>query len=302
MDLEALRAFVELGRTRSFTAAAGALGTTQPSLSRRIQHLEREVGSRLVVRSARGASLTPAGERFVVHAERALRAIEVGVSEVDELTEAPHGAVAIGTMPTVSTHFLPAVVARFAAQHPAVLVKIREGFPHELEDLLARGALDLAVMNLPVRRGDLSARKLWQEEYWLVVPEAHRLAGAKRVDLVEVAGEPLVVIPGVPATHALEAACEERGVPPRIVVEADTLESVRRLVERGIGIALLPRILAAASDLRGVRAIEVGRGGLKRQVALVHRGEAYLTAAARALRSLVVEAAKGPSRAATHAR
>jgi DNA-binding transcriptional LysR family regulator len=140
-----------------------------------------------------------------------------------------------------------------------------------------------------VRRVDLSAQKLWQEDYLLAVPAGHRLAASDRpVALGEAATEPLVVVDGVASTAALLAACEERGARPRIVVEADNLEAVRRMVERGVGIALLPRIMAEAAVSDRMRTVEVARGGLRRQVALVHRGEAYLTGAARALRSTLI--------------
>lgn len=124
----------------------------------------------------------------------------------------------------------------------------------------------------------------------LVVPAGHRLASVTRpLALTEAAGEPLIVIPGIPSTAALLAACEERGVQPKVTVEADTMEAVRRMVERGMGISLLPRTMTQAADARRLRSLEIARGGLRRQVALVHRGEAYLTAAAKALRALVVE-------------
>ncbi|MGZ3421150.1 MAG: LysR family transcriptional regulator [Polyangiales bacterium] len=290
MELEAVRAFVAVARAGGFTAAAKSTGATQPSLSRRVQQLEAEVGTRLVVRAARGISLTRAGDRFLVHAERALRSLEAGVTEVDELSEKPHGTVAIGAMPTVGSYVLPEVISLFHERHPEVVVKMREGFPEELEELLARGELDLAIYNLPVRRADFAVRRLWQEDYLLVVPADHRLASAKKVDLAEIVRDPLVVIRGAIATRALEAACEEQGVPPKIVIETEGVESVRRMVVRGLGVALLPRLIVDEEFELGLRAIEVGKGAVRRQVALVHRGEGYLTAAARALRTLLVEA------------
>ena len=100
--------------------------------------------------------------------------------------------------------------------------------------------------------------------------------------------ESFVVIPGTTATRALESACEAKGVEPRIAVETDGVESMRRMVARGLGIAMLPRLIAE-SDPKDVRAIDVGKGRIQRQVAIVHRGEGYLTAAARAFRTLLVK-------------
>ena len=198
--------------------------------------------------------------------------------------------MALGSQPTISAYVLPALLARFHARNPEVVLKLREGLADQIEERVASGELDLALMNLPVRRVDLAAQKLWQEDYLLVVPVGHRLAAIDRaVVLADVVSEPLVVVPGAHATQALLAACEEKGVSPHVVVDADNLEAVRRMVERGLGVALLPRTMAEATDARRVCALEIARGGPRRQVALVHRGEAYLTAAARALRATIVE-------------
>jgi DNA-binding transcriptional LysR family regulator len=290
VDVDQLRAFVAVARTRRFTRAARSLGTTQPSLSRRVQQLERSVGAKLVVRTPAGVVLTSAGERFLSHAERALASVDAGRSAIEELSGAPRGTVALGSQPTISAYVLPSLLARFQAQHPDVVLRLREGLADQMEERLASGELDLALMNLPVRRLDLAAQKLWQEDYLLAVPVGHRLAGTDRaIALKDAADEPLVVVAGAQATQALFAACEERGVRPRVVVEADNVEAVRRMVERGLGVALLPRTMAEATDARRLRTVEIARGGVRRQVALVHRGEAYLTAAARALRATIVE-------------
>jgi LysR family transcriptional activator of glutamate synthase operon len=289
LDVDRLRAFVAVARARRFTRAARALGVSQPSLSRRVQQLEEDLGAKLVVRTPGGVVLTSSGERFLPHAERALASVDAGRNAIEELSEQPRGAITLGSQPTLSAYILPAVLARFHALHPSIVLRLREGTTENVEELLAAGEVELALMNLPVRRLDLAVQRLWQEDYMLVVPVDHRLAAVGRaIALVEVAGEPLVVIAGIPPTDALFAACEQRGVHPRVVVEADNLEAVRRMVERGLGVTLLPRMMAEAADPRQLRALEIARGGLSRQIALVHRGEAYLTAAARALRELIV--------------
>jgi DNA-binding transcriptional LysR family regulator len=299
VDSDQLRAFVALAREKRFTEAAKRLATSQPTLSRRVQHLERELGARLVVRGPGGVVLTGAGARFLPQAENALASIDAGVIALDELASEPSGRVAIGAQHTVGAYVLPAVLAAFHERHAAVRLRIIEALPTELEERLAAGEIDLALLNLPVRRLDLTAQKLWQEDYVLAVPPQHRLASARRpIALVEAAEEALVVIPNVPATAALEAACAERGKQPRIVIEVENLETARRMVERGVGVALLPRIVAQshaehphsdADRKRRFVAVEIGRGSFKRQVALVHRGETYLSAGARALRALLVE-------------
>jgi DNA-binding transcriptional LysR family regulator len=294
MDVDQLRALVTLSRERRFTTAARALGVSQPSLSRRVQQLEREVRARLFVRTARGVVPTAAGARFLAHAEHALAAVDAGVRDLQESLGAPHGVVALGTMPTVGAYALPDAIARFHEEHPAVLLRLHEALPDALEAGVADGSLDLAILNLPVRRQDLSAKKLWQEDYLLALPASHRLASRKGpLPLRDVAGEPLIVIPAVPATAALFAACEERGVRPRVVVEVESLEASRRLVERGMGLTLLPRLMARDVSKR-VALLEISEGGLRRQVALVHRGAAYLSGAAKAVQKALVDALRRP--------
>jgi LysR family transcriptional activator of glutamate synthase operon len=290
MDVDRLRAFAALARTRRFVRAASALGVSQPGLSRRVQQLELDVGAKLVVRTPAGVVLTSAGERFLPHAERALASVDAGRNAIDELAGDPRGAVTLGSQQTIHAYVLPPVLARFHARYPRVYLRLREVPTEQVEEGLAAGEFDLGLMNLPVRRLELAVQKLWQEDYVLVVPVGHRLAGLGRaVALSEAAEEPLVIIAGIPPTAALFAACEERGVQPRVVAEADNLEAVRRMVEHGMGVYLLPRTMAQAADARRLRSVDIARGGVRRHVALVHRGEAYLTAAAKALRGLIVE-------------
>src|SRR3984957_18801392 len=290
MDVDQLRAFVAVARAGRFSRAARQLGPSQPNLSRRLQQLERQVAAKVVVRTPVGVVLTSAGERFLSYPASAIAPVAAGRTALDELGGQPRGAVALGSQPTIGAYALPEALARFHAEQPGILLRLREGIAENIEERLASGELDLGLLNLPVRRLELTTHKLWQEDYLLAVPAGHRLAGSDRaIALRDAADEPLVVVEGAHAAQALFAACAERGIRPRVVVEADNLEAVRRMVERGLGVALLPRTMAEATDTRRLRAVEIARGGVRRQIALVHRGDAYLTAAARVLRASIVE-------------
>jgi LysR family transcriptional regulator, transcription activator of glutamate synthase operon len=291
MTTEQLQAFLTLAQEKRFVTAARRLGMSQSGLSRQVQSLERELGTRLLVRTPRGVVLTDAGERYLVHAQRALDALRRGASELETLTTRASGLVALGTLPTVGAYLLPELLPRFHARYPEVRLRLVEQISEGLEDLVAKGELDLAVLNLPVRRVDLVQQKLWTEDFVLAVPRGHRLAQTRRpVALREVLGEPLIVVPNVAGTRALEAAAEAAGEPLNIVLETDNPESMRRMVERGLGIALLPSLMTRQRIGRGFEVVEVGQGGVRRQVALLHRGETYLNAAARALKEFLGEA------------
>jgi DNA-binding transcriptional LysR family regulator len=292
MDVDHLRALVALARMKRFTAAAGALAVSQPTLSRYVQRLEREVGAKLLVRSPDGVTLTEAGARFLPHAEQALAALDAGLTEVGELAGEPRGTVAVGTLATVGAYVLPQAISDFHERHPGVRLSIREGYRDELEGLVLRGELDLAIVQLPVRHEALSALELWSEDYLLAVPRGHRLAGSKKpVRLVDVASEPFVAIPGGTATTALDQACAARGGRPEFALVTDNVESVRRMVEAGLGLALVPRIMARDPRWK-VGLVPLAPPGVVRRVAVVHRGAGYLTVAARALRDRIAAHAR----------
>lgn len=291
MDIDQLRAFVAVARAGRFTRAAKQTGVTQPNLTRRIQKLERKLRTKLVIRGPQSVTLTVAGERFLLHAERALAAFDSGIGELEDLEGKPRGVVSLGAMPTIGTCVLPSILARFRKQYPDVVLRLSQRLPYELEERVARGEIDLAVINLPAHRADLIVQKLWRENYVLAVPRSHVLASHRGpISLAKVAGEPLLVIPGVPATLALKAACENSGVQPLISIEADDLDIIQRMVEHGLGVALVPGIVANSGVATRFRTLAIAEDGLTRQIGLIHRGEGYLTYAARALRDTVVKA------------
>ena len=288
MTTTQLQAFIAVAERRQLTEAARRLGLAQPTLSRQIQALEKELGARLLVRTPRGMVLTDAGERFLAHAREGLEALREGATELHELATEPRGPVGVGALPTVGAYLMPALLASFVRRFPRVRVRLAEALAPELEQRVAEGDLDLAIVNLPIRRSDLVAQKLWEESFALVAPRGHRLAQARRPTLAAVAREPLVVIPGTAATLALQAAAEAQGKAPQVVLEVDHPESLRRMVERGLGVALLPELMARERRGGNIEVVEV-RDAPRRTVALVHRGERTLTAAARALKRLLVE-------------
>jgi DNA-binding transcriptional LysR family regulator len=290
MTSDQLRAFLGVAQEGRFSTAARGLGLSQSGLSRQLQSLESELGVRLLVRTPTGAKLTDAGERFLPHARRALEALSAGTAELQQLSGKPSGPVALGTLHTVGAYLLPDLITEFARVYPEVRLRLSESLAAELEEGVARGTLDLAILSLPVRRADLVAQKLWEEPLVLAVPRGHRLTKLGRpVALTEAVEEPWVIIPGMTGTRALEAACEARGVTPQVALETDNSEAMRRMVERGLGVALLPELMVRDHQARGFDVVQVAPGGPRRQVALVHRGEGYLTAAARAFKEFTSE-------------
>ena len=127
MDLGQLEAFVQVAKERSFSRAAEALFLTQPSVTARIQALERDLGERLFERSGRGVRLTEVGGCFLPHAERVLQALEEGRDAIDALRNLQSGTLVLAAATTVSTYILPGVLRTFRSRFPRVEVAVRTG-------------------------------------------------------------------------------------------------------------------------------------------------------------------------------
>jgi DNA-binding transcriptional LysR family regulator len=292
VTIEQLEAFLAVAERGTFTSAARQLGFSQPTLSRQLQSLEAELDVGLFVRTPRGVVLTDPGARFLKRAREALDALRQGTSELHELAQTPRGPVAIAALPTVGAYSLPALVEVFLRENPGVQLRLEEGLPDELEERVAQGELDFAVTTLPLQRIDLVAQKLWREPFLLAVPRGHRLSGARRpVPMSVVAGEPLVIVGGSSANAALREASEALGRKQRIAIEVDHPQSQRRMVERGVGVALMPAIMARDHAGGRFEVVEV-QAAPRRTVALIHRGERSLTYGARALKRFMVERLK----------
>ena len=290
MTSEQLEAFLAVAERGTFTLAARQLGLTQPTLSRQLQALEAELGVALLVRTPRGVVLSDAGARFLGRAREALDALRQGTSELHELSQTPRGPVSIAALPTVGAYSLPALIEAFLRLHPGIQLRLGEGLSDELEERVAQGELDLAVTTLPLQRVDLVAQKLWTEPFLLAVPRGHRFAGLRRpLSMSALVGEPLVIVSGSSANAAIRAACEARGQKPRIGIEVDHPQSQRRMVERGVGVALLPAIMARDHAGGGRFEVVEIRDAPRRTVSLIHRGERSLTYGARALKRFTIE-------------
>lgn len=286
-----LKAFIRLSETGTLSQVARELAISQSTLTRQVQTLERELDAPLLVRTPRGVQLSASGERFLPFARRALDELTAGKAALEVLGRDPRGAVSLGSVLTVEANALPGVIAKFRERFPDVLVQLTQMHTQLLVERVSSGQLDLAIATLPVKHLDLKVQRLWQEEFVLAVPSDHPIANrTEPVALREVAGEPFIVMPGSGVTRALEQACRHAGITPQVAVETDNSESMRRLVERGIGMAMIPAVMLNVS--RAHAAVRLADPGLTRQVGLIHRGDAYLTAAAKALKRAILSELK----------
>lgn len=219
MQFQQLQYFVAVAETRHFTRAAELVHVAQPSLSQQIRALERELGADLFQRARGNITLTDAGEALLPLARRILADAETARYEVRELVELRGGRVRLGATPSLCTGLLPDVLRAFHDRYPGVRLLIEEGGSHDLVRELARGALDLAlvVLPLPTPAPALTAVEVLREDLVVVSsPEAPGPGDGRRtVRIADLEHEPLVMFRhGYDLRELTVAACRAEGSSP----------------------------------------------------------------------------------------
>jgi DNA-binding transcriptional LysR family regulator len=244
MDLRQLRYLVALSEEQNFTRAAAREHIAQPALSQQIRRLEDELGLALVERTTRRVVITDAGALLVSRARRMLAELEAAQAEIEALRGVLTGRVIIGTMHTMGPIDVSVAMALFHERHPGVELIVREQSSEELAELLRLDELDVAFLSVTERieSHGLALAQLMLEELVLILPREHRMSQRKRVRLGELQDDEFVSYrEGSRLREALVTAAQAAGFTPKIKLESNESQRVRRLVARGMGVALLPR-------------------------------------------------------------
>ena len=282
MDLRQLRYLVALAEEGSFTRAAEIEHIAQPAVSQQIRRLEDEVGVALVERTTRRVSLTEAGELLVVRARRIMGEIEAAEIELQALRGMDSGHVTIGAMHTMGPVDVSLALALFAERHPNVQLTVREHSSEEMGSMLRADELDLAFLSVTerVERNGLGMHQLVSEELVVLLPLEHRLARRKQVRMADLADEPFISFrEGARLRELLMAAGRSANFEPRVTLESNESQRVRRLVSRGLGVAILPRSDAEDPGAE-VAVAELIEPSLSRDITLAWREGRRLSPAA----------------------
>jgi DNA-binding transcriptional LysR family regulator len=255
LDLQTVRVVRQVADHGSLTAAAEALGYSQPAVSQQLRRFEERTGIALVERVGRGIRLTQSGRVLARHANAVATALEAAAGELAEIRGLRAGRVRIVAFPSASATLVPRLIAALGTRHPGVAVTYVEAEPPEAVAAVRADRADLAItFSYPGDREDphrasargLDVRELGDEPIRLVLPAGHPAAASEVVDLAALGDEPWIA--GCPRCrgHLLELA-DAAGFAPRIAFETDNFVAVEGMVAQGLGVALLPALALAAS-------------------------------------------------------
>jgi molybdate transport repressor ModE-like protein len=251
LDVASLRVLQAISEHGTLTAAAAALGTSQPAVSQHVRRMERRLGTALLDRTGRTVRLTEAGRVLARHGQTVGAAVRAANAQVAALTGLRAGIVRVAAFPSSSATLLPVALAALRRDHPGLTVTFDEVEPpaslHQLRTGVCDLALAFAYPGTDLGRGaddldGLVTRRLLADPTYVVLPAGHPLAASPGLDLTALADETWIA--GCPRCRGhLLASCEALGFAPRIDYATDDYSTVLGLVTAGLGVALLPGLV-----------------------------------------------------------
>jgi LysR family nitrogen assimilation transcriptional regulator len=293
VDTRHLRSFLKVADTGSITRAAESLDMAQASLSQQILRLESELGFDLLRRSPRGVSLTEAGRVFQEHARQILRSTDQAVEDGRKFKSEPSGEVILAVPPAIAKVAAVPLVEAFVRHAPQLKVRLVEALTGQIRGWLDAGKVDLGVLHDlgPLRH--LAARRLANEELFLVGP-ADRFGGLGEMSAVAVEslGELPMILPGLPhgLRQVIDLAASRAGAALDVRHEVDAMWVIGELVASGLGYAILP--LPIVGDVLASGRVSVARiqgGAFQRTLCLVRNSGQLVTHASVRCEDLTVK-------------
>lgn len=282
MHLRNVETFCEVAQRRSFSKAAAALGVAQSSASQAVQQLEERVGTQLFDRSVRPLSLTAAGKVFFEGCRKLLDGFRQVEDRVRRMSETVAGKVRVAAIYSVGLLQMDSYVQRFEERYPDAELQLAYLHPDEVYERVLNDEADLGLVSFPKDGGDVGCIPWQDQPMALVVPPHHRLAGREAVDPAEVAGEDFVAFtPELTIRRMVDRWLKREHVSVNVVHAFDNIENIKRAVEIGSGVALLPEptvqreVEIGSLHLLSLRGVE-----WRRPLGVIHRRNKSLTTVA----------------------
>jgi DNA-binding transcriptional LysR family regulator len=294
MDLVSLHVFLTVAEEKSFSRAAEKLFRTQPAVSIAVRKLEEWVGQPLFVRGSRTGQLTEAGTLLKEYAERMLNLREEIRRGVEDLQKLHRGEVSIGVNES-SVHALLPALAVYRRKYPKIQVRIHRAFSRDVPTEILNYRLDFGVVTFRPLDPNLAATEFLRDELTFVVPPGHRLAKRRSVSVKELGGESFVAhIVESPYRSGVMQLFARHHVALNMDAELPTIESIKRFVQMGMGVAIVPRMCVQMEIERKTLAeVKIREMHLPRRLFLLYRRDRAISHAAQAFMQMLRKAPKG---------
>ena len=290
MDINQLEVLSVVARERSFSRAAEVLNRTQPAISQAVRRLEQEVGEKLFDRSSKDGTLTLAGEILLDYAKQMLNLRQTAHTAIREMRDLQHGKVTISANEHTVFYVLP-VIERFRKLYPQIKIEVQRGVASRIpKEIMAREA-ELGIISFKPNDSSVVSVSVFTDELALIVAPTHFLANRESVSVKEL-GEENFIAHNAPSPYREKVieTFEKHRTRLSISVELPSLEAIKRLVEKGVGVALVPK-LTAQNEIDGgkLKALSVNEMKLERKLNIIYRRNSVLSHAAKIFLKLAKE-------------
>lgn len=296
MLLRHLRYLLAVAEHGNFTRAADALHVSQPTLSQQIKQLEELLQVQLLDRSGRMVRLTDAGTTYLHYVRNALRELEAGRRAIQDIQDLSRGELRIGLTPNFTHYLVGPLMERFNEHYPHIAIQLLEMTQDGIEAALAEDKLELGIAFVDAqghtRSAEIASRPLFTEKLSLITGTAHRAKPKKlKLSIDNLQGEALALLTGDFATRQhIDRFFKVQGVAPPVAMEANSINAIVEIVRHGKLFTILPDY--TVSMYEGLRPLQLEPALPPRTVALLRRKGAYVSAAARAFETLLIETVK----------
>lgn len=264
-------------RRGSFSAAADALGISQPAVSLQIRQLEQFLQTRLVERTGRGINATVAGQALLAHGERIEQAVDEAIRSVSAFSHEVCGTITLGTGATACIHLLPPLLQRLRGDYPLLRVAVTTGNTLDIVRAVEENRLDMGLVTLPAGGRALDVTPVMDEEFVFIASLAQQEAFSGLTPEV-LQTQPLIAFESGSGTRTLiDAWFEAGGFTIAPVMQLGSIEAIKRMVRAGLGYSIVPRMaVKQASDREGLD-VQSLTPVLQRRLAVVMRQDRVLS-------------------------
>ena len=296
MDINQLEVLIAVAQEKSFSRAAESLHRTQPAVSQAIRRLESELGEPLFDRSSKDGTLTAAGRVLFDFAQQMLNLRVHAQAAMKGLKDLDHGKLTLSANEYTVMYLLP-LLPLFRARHPHIKIEVKRSLASRIASEILGRETEIGIVSFRPNDPTVTAVPVLMDELALIVPPDHPLADKKVVSVRELGAESFIAHNvASPYRERVVRTFEKYRTPLNISLEMPTLEAIKRFVEQGMGVALVPRLTAQAEIARGqVAALTVREMRLERRLHLIYRKGATLSHAARAFLRIARELQKSKS-------
>lgn len=293
MDINQLEVLAVVAREKSFSRAAEVLNRTQPAISQAIRRLEQEIGEKLFDRSSKDGTLTLAGEVLLDYAKQMLNLRVTAHNAIKEMRDLHHGKVTISANEHTVFYILP-IIQEFRKTYPLIKIEVQRGVASRIPKEVMAREVELGIISFKPNDDSVKSIPVLTDELILIVSPNHPLANKTSVSVKDLGVETFIAHNAIsPYRQKVIETFEKYQTRLNISIELPSLEAIKRLVERGTGVALVPK-LTAQNELESgqLKALSVQEMKLERKLNIIYRRNSVLSHASKMFLKVAKEMTK----------